>query len=130
MSKKTSPKASRTGIRSSDSKAARLQQSGLAAKIRPLQDRVIIKESADLAEKKTATGIIIPATVNDDKGGKRGEIVAIGPGRLETTDKGSKVVPLSVEIGDMVIFQWGDKVRIDDEDYYIVREAEILAVIR
>jgi chaperonin GroES len=65
-------------------------------------------------------------TVNEDKGSKRGEVVAVGPGRVE---EGELVKPL-VKEGDTVLFQWGDKVRIGEEDYYLVRESEILAIIK
>src|SRR3989344_8197056 len=97
----------------------------ITKKIRPLADRIIIREDTSSKEKKTAGGIIIPVTVNEDKGGKRGEVVAVGPGRI---DEG-KIVPPGVKVGDTVLFQWGDKVKIDDGEYYIVRESEILAII-
>ncbi len=98
----------------------------ISKKIRPLEDRVLIKEDGENKEKKTASGIIIPITVNEDKGGKRGEIVAVGPGRLEE----GKTVSLTVKVGDKVLFQWGDKIKVDDEEYYIVRESEIMAIIK
>ncbi|MDE2188423.1 MAG: co-chaperone GroES, partial [Patescibacteria group bacterium] len=50
----------------------------------------------------------------------------VGPGRIED----GKLVKLSVKEGDLVLFQWGDKVKVDEEEYYIVREAEILAIIK
>ena len=98
----------------------------IKSKIQPLQDRVLIKENTESKEKKTASGIIIPLSVEEDKGGKKGEVVAVGPGRMEE----GKVIPVSVEIGDNVLFQWGDKIKIDDEEYYIVKESEILAVLK
>jgi len=98
----------------------------LTKKIKPLQDRILIKEDRDSHEQKTSSGIIIPITVNEDKGSKRGEVVAVGPGR---TEEGKLVLP-AVKIGDKVLFQWGDKVQIGDEEYYIVKESEILAVIK
>jgi len=98
----------------------------ISKKLKPLADRVLIKEDTDSKEKKTSSGIIIPMTVNDDKGGKRGEVVAVGPGRTEE----GKLVPITVKVGDEVIFQWGDKIKVDDQEYYIVRESEILAVIK
>ncbi len=94
--------------------------------IQPLGDRILIKENTDMKEKKTASGIIIPITVNDDKGSKAGKIVAVGAGRYEE----GKLVPVSVKVGDEVLFQWGDKVTIDGEEYYIVKESELLAVIK
>lgn len=98
----------------------------ISKKIRPLGDRVLIKEDIDSKEKKTASGIIVPITVNDDKGGKKGQVVAIGIGHYEE----GKLVPISVKIGDNVLFQWGDKIQIDENEYYIVRESELLAVIK
>ncbi len=98
----------------------------ISKKIQPLQDRVLIREHADDKEKKTSSGIIIPVTVNEDKNGKRGEIVAVGPGRSEE----GKTVPMKVKVGQQVIFQWGDKVSVDGEEYYLVRESEILAIIK
>jgi chaperonin GroES len=102
------------------------QKNNIAKKIKPLADRVLIKEDTESKEKKTSSGIIIPVTVNEDKGSKRGEVVAVGPGRVEE----GQLVPPSVKAGDIVLFQWGDKVRIGEEDYYLVRESEILAIIK
>src|ERR1035437_3904648 len=102
------------------------QKNNITKKIKPLADRVLIKEDTESKEKKTSSGIIIPVTVNEDKGSKRGEVVAVGPGRVED---GELVAP-SVKEGDIVLFQWGDKVRIGEEDYYLVRESEILAIIK
>lgn len=96
-----------------------------SAKIKPLADRIVIKESKDDKEKKTASGIIIPMSVEEDKGGKMGKVIEVGEGRYED----GKLIPVSVKIGDEVIFQWGDKVKIDGEEYYIVKETEILAII-
>ncbi|MEI8328174.1 MAG: co-chaperone GroES [Candidatus Taylorbacteria bacterium] len=100
--------------------------SNISSKIKPLYDRVLIKEDTETKEKKTSSGIIIPITVNEDKGSKKGEIVAVGDGKIEE----GKLIKLSVEIGDEVLFQWGDKIRIGDDEYYIVRESEILAIIK
>ena len=71
----------------------------ISKKIKPLQDRIIIKEDGESKEKKTSSGIIIPVTVNDDKGSKRGEVVAVGPGRIED----GKLVPVAVKEGDTVL---------------------------
>ena len=95
-------------------------------KINPLQDRVLIKEDGGNKEKKTLSGIIIPVTVNEDKGGKSGEIVAVGPGRFED----GKLIAPAVKVGDKVLFQWGDKIKVDEEEFYIVKESEILAIIK
>ena len=98
-----------------------------AGKIRPLADRVLIKEISETQEEKTTkSGIIIPVTVSEDKGAKRGEVIAAGPGRHEE----GKLVPVSVKAGDKVLFSWGDKLVIDGGEYYIVRESEVMAIIR
>lgn len=98
----------------------------ISKKIRPLHDRIVIKENTETSEKKTSSGIIIPVNAQEDKGGKTGVVVAVGPGRMED----GKIVALSVEVGDRVLFQWGDKIKIDSEDYYVVRESEIMAIIK
>jgi len=98
----------------------------ISKKVRPLMDRVLIEEDTDSKEKKTSSGIIIPSTVNEDKGGKRGKVVAVGAGRVED----GKVIPLSVKVGETVLFQWGDKIKVEEEEYFIVRESEILAIIK
>ncbi len=98
----------------------------ISKKVKPMSDRVLIKEAANDKEKKTASGIIIPATANEDKGSKRGEVVAVGSGRIED----GKLVPMTVKVGDNVLFQWGDKIVVEGDDLYIVRESEILAVLK
>jgi chaperonin GroES len=103
-----------------------MKEIDISKKIRPLGDRILIKEDESSSEKKTSSGIIIPITVSDDKGSKRGEVVAVGPGRIEE----GKLLPLQVKIGDQVLFQWGDKVKVHDEEYFLVRESEILAIIK
>ncbi|MBU6426897.1 co-chaperone GroES [Patescibacteria group bacterium] len=95
-------------------------------KLQPLSDRVLIKEDTESKERKTSTGIIIPVTANEDKGSKKGEVVAVGPGKVED----GKLTPVSVKVGSEVLFQWGDKIKVGEEEYYIVRESEILAIIR
>ncbi|MDP3962481.1 MAG: co-chaperone GroES [bacterium] len=95
-------------------------------KVKPLADRVLIKEDSESKEEKTASGIIIPVSAQEDKGGKRGKVVAVGEGRTEE----GRLLPVSVRVGDIVLFQWGDKIKVDNEEYYIVKESEILAVIK
>lgn len=95
-------------------------------KVQPLGDRVVVRElSEEEKERTTASGIIIPITVNDDKGSKRGTVVAVGPGRVDD----GKRIPLEVKPGDSVLFSWGDKIKVDGEEYMIVRENEIIAII-
>lgn len=96
-----------------------------APSITPLGDRVLIKENVHAKENKTASGIIIPVTVHEDKGSKRGKVIAVGAGRYDD----GELVPMSIKVGNEVVFQWGEKVTIDGEEYYIVREGELLAIV-
>jgi chaperonin GroES len=120
------PKSKKTKNQKSKSKNLKAKMSSPMFKIQPLQDRVIIKEDNESIERTTATGIIIPMTVSDDKGSKRGKVIATGPGRSED----GKIIPVGVKPGNIVLFQWGDKIKVDDEEYYLVRESEILAVVK
>lgn len=97
--------------------------------IKPLADRVLIKEETkDEQEKTTDSGIIIPESVGDEdsRGATRGEVVAVGEGKLD--DDGERQ-PVPVSTGDLVLFSWGDKLTIDGEDYHIVESGNILAVV-
>jgi len=93
-------------------------------KVRPLQDRVIVKRIAE--EEKTRGGIIIPDTAKEKPG--EGEVVAVGSGKAD--DKG-KVRPLDVKKGDRVLFgkYSGSEIKVDGVDHIILREDEILGVI-
>lgn len=99
-----------------------------AGAVRPLADRVLVLPLNE-AEKggKSKSGIIIPDTVNKEKS-ERGKVVAVGDGRI--TDDG-KVIPLRVKKGETVIFsKYGpDEIKIDDVEYYIISESNILAII-
>lgn len=94
--------------------------------LKPLGDRVLVKPEV-AADQKTASGIIIPDTAHKEKP-ERGEIVAVGEGKR--TEKG-ELIPLRVQIGDVVIFsKYGyDEVKIEEEEYYIVSESNILAIV-
>ena len=93
-------------------------------KIKPLSDRVVIKPAP--ADEKVQGGIIIPDTAKEKP--QKGEIVAIGPGKV--TDAGQTIAP-SVKVGDTVLYgkYSGTEVTIDGEEYLIVRESDILAVV-
>lgn len=89
----------------------------------PLSDRALIKLTP--REAKTASGIIIPETASSDRSdNRRGTIVAVGEGKYED----GKLIPMKVKEGDEVLFQWGEKIEIDREEYFIVSESNILAV--
>ncbi len=89
---------------------------GKRATIIPLGDRVLIRPLKDEGEKKLPSGIIIPETVDREKS-DQGVVEAVGAGRM--TDEGKRI-PLSVKKGDHVIFQWGEKVKLGGEEYYLV----------
>jgi len=93
--------------------------------IKPLQDKVIIVEFEE-KDNKTATGIILPNKNEDGKDTKRGEVVAVGEGRLID---GVLQKP-GVSVGDKVLFSWGDEVTVDDQKYIIVNSENISAIIR
>jgi chaperonin GroES len=93
-------------------------------KIRPLQDRVLVKRLEE--EEKSAGGIIIPDTAKEKP--MQAKVVAVGKGKV--TDDG-KVLPLDVKAGDKVLIgkYAGTEVKIEGEEHLIMREDEILAVI-
>ena len=98
-----------------------------SVKLVPLGDKVLIKPlSEEELGTKTASGIIIPDTAQEKA--DRGTVVAVGPGRWN--EDGDARVPLSVAEGDRVIFQWGDKIEFGGEEYYLVSESNISAIIK
>jgi chaperonin GroES len=93
-------------------------------KIRPLQDRVIVKRLEE--EEKTKGGIIIPDTAKEKP--QEGKVIAVGKGKL--TEDG-KLIPLDVKAGDRILFgkYSGSEVKIEGEEHLIMREEDILGVI-
>ncbi|MBN2253425.1 MAG: co-chaperone GroES [Kosmotogaceae bacterium] len=93
-------------------------------KIRPLQDRVLVKRIEE--EEKTKGGIIIPDTAKEKP--QMGKIIAAGNGKK--TDDG-KVIPLDVKAGDKVLFSKyaGTEVKVEGEELLIMREDDILGVV-
>ncbi len=92
--------------------------------IKPLQDRVIVKRVE--VEEKTASGIIIPDTAKEKP--QEGLVVATGPGKC--LDSGT-VVNLTVKVGDKVVFgkYSGSEIKIDGEEYVIMREDDIMGIM-
>lgn len=88
--------------------------------IQPLADRVIIESAA--AEEKTAGGIIIPDTAKEKP--QKGTIVSVGPGKVDE--------PMTVKKGDVVLYgkYAGTEIAVDGNDYLIMREADIVAIIK
>ncbi|HHV44732.1 MAG TPA: co-chaperone GroES [Firmicutes bacterium] len=91
--------------------------------IKPLADRVVVKPLEQ--EEKTVGGIVIPDTAKEKP--QQGTVIAVGPGRV--TDSG-KVIPIDVKVNDVVIYAkyGGTEVKIDGEEYLILKESDILAV--
>jgi chaperonin GroES len=92
-------------------------------KIRPLQDRIIVER---MEEELKKGGIIIPDTAKEKP--QQGKVIAAGPGRFD--DKGNRI-PMEVKKGDIILFgkYSGSEVRLDDTEYLIMREDDILAII-
>ena len=93
-------------------------------KIKPLADRVVVRPLESI--EKTKGGIYVPDTAKEKP--QEGEVVAVGPGR--STDEG-KVIKLEVSVGDKVLYgkYSGTEVTIEEEEYLIMREADILAIV-
>ena len=93
-------------------------------KLRPLQDRIIVKRLEE--ETKTAGGIFIPETAKEKA--QKGEVIAVGKGK-KTED--GKVLPVDVKKGDKVLFgkYAGTEIKIDGEEYLIMREDDILGIM-
>lgn len=94
-------------------------------KLRPLQDRIIVERIEE--ETTTKGGIIIPDTVSKEKP-QEGKVVAVGKGK---TNEAGKLIPMDVKVGDCVLFgkYSGSEVKIDGEEYLIMREDDILGVV-
>jgi chaperonin GroES len=94
-------------------------------KIRPLQDRVIVRRLEEAVE-KTKGGIIIPDTAKEKP--QQGKVIAVGKGKVN--DDG-KLTPLDVKVGDKILFgkYSGSEVKLDGEEHLIMREEDILGVV-
>ena len=93
-------------------------------KMRPLQDRVIVKRIEE--EEKTKGGIIIPDTAKEKP--QEGKVIAVGKGKV--TEEG-KLIPLDVKVGDRILFgkYSGTEVKIEGVEHLIMREEDILGII-
>ena len=94
------------------------------AKIQPLGDRVLIKPLE--AEEKTKGGIILPDTAKEKQ--QEGKVMAAGKGRVED----GKVIALEVKVGDKVLYgkYSGTEIKVDGEEMLIVKEEDILAIVK
>lgn len=93
--------------------------------IKPLADRVIVKPK-DVSEDKTTGGIIIPDTAKEKP--QEGKIVAVGPGKL---DENGKPIKMNVKVGQKILYSkyGGTELKYEGEDYLIMSESDILAII-
>ena len=96
----------------------------MALKIKPLSDRVVVQP--DAAEEKTTGGIILPDTAQEKP--QAGKIVAVGAGKI--SDSGELIKP-EVKIGDNVLYgkYSGNEITIGKDEYLIMRESDILAIV-
>lgn len=95
----------------------------MSKNLRPLGDRVVVKQEP--SEEKTVSGIVLPDSAKEKP--QIGTVIAVGTGRV--LDNGQKL-PLEVKIGDKVIYAkyGGTEVKLDNEEYIILQERDILAV--
>lgn len=104
------------------------EKKSVPGKIVPLGDRVLVKPfTAEETEKKNSFGIIIPDTVSKEKP-EQGKVIAVGEGKYDD----GVLVPVRVKVGDKVVFsKYGyDEIKVDDEELYLIKEENILAVIK
>lgn len=96
--------------------------------LKPLGDRVVVKPSEKGGEKKLASGIILPDTVDKEKL-LAGEVVATGPGKMNET--GTRL-PMEVKVGDSVLFKkpWDEPFKLEGVEYYVLPESEISLIQR
>jgi chaperonin GroES len=96
-----------------------------ATKIQPLADRVVIKALEDTEQMRG--GLYIPDTAKEKP--QQGEVVAVGPGKV--SDEGKRIAP-EVKVGDRVLYgkYSGTEVTVADEQYLILRESDVLAVVQ
>ena len=96
----------------------------MATRVRPLQDRIIVRR-VEKNEERSAGGIIIPDTAKEKP--QEGKVVAVGPGRRED----GKVLSVDVKVGDRILFgkYAGSEIKLDGEEHLILREEDVLGVI-
>lgn len=94
-------------------------------KLKPIHDHVIVKPITE--DEITKAGIIMPDTVDKEKP-EKGEVVAVGPGKL--LENGQRA-PMSVKIGDKVMFKKysPDEIKVDGEEYLVISEGDIIAIL-
>jgi len=94
-------------------------------KIKPLADKVLVKAS-EVSEDKTTGGIIIPDTAKEKP--HEGKVIAVGPGRA---DENGEIIKMNVKVGDNVLYSkyGGTELKYEGEEYIIMSESDILAIL-
>jgi chaperonin GroES len=102
----------------------RKKRSTVSVSIKPLEDRIVIKQVE--AEQTTASGLVIPDTAKEKP--QEGDVVAVGPGRID--DNGNRI-PLDIAVGDKVIYSkyGGTEVKYGGEDLLVLSARDVLAVV-
>ncbi|CAM4256918.1 co-chaperone GroES [Pedobacter sp. MC2016-15] len=97
----------------------------MALNIKPIADRVVVEAAP--AEEKTASGIYIPDTAKEKP--QQGTVVAVGPGKF--AEQTGNLVPLSVKVGDVVLYgkYGGTEITYEGKEYLIMRETDLYAVL-
>lgn len=95
-------------------------------KIQPIGGNILVEALSD--ESKTASGIVLPDTVDKEKP-QKGKVIAVGTGKIA---EDGKKIPFNVKIGDTIIFKKysPDEVEIDNKEYLIMSEEDILAIVK
>lgn len=97
--------------------------------IKPLGDRVLLEPYSEKEEKgKTDSGIYLPDTAEKERP-QKGAVIAVGPGK--TSEETGKIIPLSVKVGQIVLFSKYSptEIKVDNKEYLIVKENDILAIL-
>jgi len=96
----------------------------MAVSLRPLGDRVIVKPKPK--DEMTSSGIVLPDTASEKP--QEGSVLSVGPGRV--LDNGKRI-EMEVKAGDIVLFAKyaGSEVKLDSEDYLVIRESDLLAIV-
>ena len=94
----------------------------MAVKLQPLADRLVVMPIA--RDEVTKSGIVLPDTAKEKP--QEGKVTAVGPGKMDET---GKRIPMDVKVGDIVIYAkyGGTEMKIDGQDYMILRESDVLA---
>lgn len=93
--------------------------------LKPLYDNIIVEQLKE--EEVTKSGIVLPDTINKEKP-QQGEVIAVGPGKK---DSNGNLIEMSLKIGDKILFSRysPNEIKIDNEEYLVMKEGDVLAII-